>query len=79
MAVVETAWTQGFFPGLLWLLVERQRLATSTVDPSHMRESIKIASSSWLDLLSIMTKASGFSSLMGSKLANVGKQIRTDA
>ncbi|WOO79141.1 Unsaturated glucuronyl hydrolase [Vanrija pseudolonga] len=28
---VETSWTQGFFPGLLWLLVERRRLARDTV------------------------------------------------
>lgn len=28
---VETSWTQGFFPGLLWLMVERRRLARDTV------------------------------------------------
>lgn len=27
--LVETSWTQGFFPGLLWLLVERERLSPS--------------------------------------------------
>lgn len=25
-SLVESSWTQGFFPGLLWLLVERERL-----------------------------------------------------
>jgi hypothetical protein len=38
--VVETAWTQGFFPGLLWLLVERQRIAPSTVESSYKEEEI---------------------------------------
>jgi hypothetical protein len=38
--VVETAWTQGFFPGLLWLLVERRRIAPDTVELSYKEEEI---------------------------------------
>lgn len=28
---MEHAWTQGFFPGLLWLLIERERLLPGTL------------------------------------------------
>lgn len=28
---MDTAWTQGFFPGLLWLLVEREALSPGTL------------------------------------------------
>lgn len=37
---VETSWTQGFFPGLLWLMVERQRLLPSSVEASYSEEEI---------------------------------------
>jgi len=32
---VDTSWTQGFFPGLLWLLIERHRLLPSSIEPSY--------------------------------------------
>ncbi|WVQ83740.1 hypothetical protein IAT38_005884 [Cryptococcus sp. DSM 104549] len=32
---VETSWTQGFFPGLVWLLEERRRLLPGAVEKSY--------------------------------------------
>lgn len=37
---METSWTQGFFPGLLWLMVERRRLLPSAVETSYSEEEI---------------------------------------
>ncbi|BEI83675.1 hypothetical protein CcaverHIS002_0402790 [Cutaneotrichosporon cavernicola] len=37
---VETAWTQGFFPGLLWLMLERRRLLPASVDSSYSEDDI---------------------------------------
>lgn len=40
IALVESSWTQGFFPGLLWLLVERIRLDPTSVDPHYSEEKL---------------------------------------
>ncbi|ODN77026.1 hypothetical protein L202_05571 [Cryptococcus amylolentus CBS 6039] len=37
---VSTSWTQGFFPGLLWLLVERQRLLPESVSSTYSENEI---------------------------------------
>lgn len=37
---VATSWTQGFFPGLLWLLEERRRLLPEAVEPSYSDKEI---------------------------------------
>lgn len=40
MSVDESAWTQGFFPGLIWLLVERRRIAPESIDPAYTEEEL---------------------------------------
>ncbi|KIR71930.1 glycosyl hydrolase family 88 [Cryptococcus deuterogattii CA1014] len=35
-----TSWTQGFFPGLLWLVEERRRLLPEAVEPSYPDKEI---------------------------------------
>lgn len=35
-----TAWTQGFFPGLLWLLVERNRLLPGSIEALYSEDEI---------------------------------------
>ncbi|WRT63807.1 uncharacterized protein IL334_000732 [Kwoniella shivajii] len=35
-----TAWTQGFFPGLIWLLAERAELDKSTINPHYRKEEL---------------------------------------
>lgn len=47
--IVETSWTQGFFPGMLWLLVERQQLAPQTVPSEFDRASLIKLAHRWQD------------------------------
>jgi hypothetical protein len=35
-----SAWTQGFFPGLLWLLIERERLEPGTLGAGYTEQEI---------------------------------------
>ncbi|KAL1413228.1 hypothetical protein Q8F55_000981 [Vanrija albida] len=40
---IDVAWTQGFFPGLLWLLVERERLVPGTLAAAGYTEEEVVA------------------------------------
>lgn len=40
IVIAATAWTQGFFPGLLWLLVERSRLLPGSVEALYSEKEI---------------------------------------
>ena len=44
---VETSWTQGFFPGMLWLLVERARFFPESIDPSYSEQQLVSLARRW--------------------------------
>ncbi|RSH81438.1 hypothetical protein EHS25_006794 [Saitozyma podzolica] len=44
---IETSWTQGFFPGLLWLLAERAHLLPESIDPSYTASQIQDLGRRW--------------------------------
>lgn len=41
------AWTQGFFPGLLWLLVERERLVPGFLPSAYSVEDLEEMARTW--------------------------------
>lgn len=44
---VENSWTQGFFPGLIWLLVERRRLLPESVESTYTEEELIALARRW--------------------------------
>lgn len=54
--LVETAWTQGFFVGLLWDLVERQSLLPTSVEASYTKEEITALARKYQDGYKWMAK-----------------------